>query len=265
MHTLKQSLPTTGSHPILDELRSSLYHALTILNEKWEEVSLSVTAPSFSSTKGTERSFRVETPTERIVQIQFGVYPLGPGTYEVYISLADGPTRRLTYDSNRGDTTDAEQAWLGQTATIALMEEIEPRLSRIESPPPEPSPDASVPQLDIECDGTIRNLNPAARTIIDVSGDSCEAPSFFTYVHGRNLRQVIRDLTRMEQGTIQRARWLLRLQTGEPRERWYRGRATSQLDSKGTVRLRLHPLSPPKTPPSEGDAAPAEHRKADRT
>jgi hypothetical protein len=242
---------TTASHPILDELQSSLHHGLTVLEEKWEHSSLSLTSIPSLTTTGAERTFRLEASDDLIAQLRFGVYPLGAGTYEVYIAFADGPTRRLTYDSTREDDPGAGKAWLGRTATSVVLEEIEPRLGRIESRPSPPQSESAVPRIDLDCDGRIRHLNSDAEEIFDDSGDLDQTPSFFAYVHGRNLRRVIRDLAHMGRGEMQSARWLLRLQTGADRWHWYRVRATNQLESEETIRIHLHPLNSPQHDPTD--------------
>ncbi len=243
MSSTKTTSSTTASHPILDELEPSLYHALTILSEKWQEVSLTLTPIPPSTTKGAERTFQLETPNESIALIRLSVYPLGSGTYEVYVALADGPTRRLTYDPTRKDTTTDQNARLNRLITTTLLEEIDPRLGEKKSRQSEMASSAVPPQIDFDCDGTIQYLNSAARDLIGNARDPEAARSFFAHVHGNNLRRVVRDLTHMKHGKMQNARWLLRLYTGASRGRWYRVRAMNRLDSAGVIRSRLHPLN----------------------
>lgn len=252
MQSALSSSPT-ASHPTLDKLESSLSHVLAVLEEKWDEIPLSLTSIPPPATEGVERTFRLAVANEPVAQIRFGVSPLGAGTYEVCISLADGPTRRLTYDSTREDGTDTEQSWLERTATSVLLEEIEPRLDPIESHSSSTGAVASVPRIDLDCEGTIQNVNPEARKIFDDIGILDRAPSFFGYVHGRNLRRVIRDLAHMERGEMQSARWLLRLQTAAERWRWYRARATNRLQSEDAIHVHLHPLNSPQ--PDANDSA----------
>ena len=63
-----------------------------------------------------------------------------------------------------------------------------------------------------------------------------------TYVHGRNLRRVMRDLARMVQQNLKRARWLLRLQTADDRWRWFRVAVFNQLQTEEQIRLKLYPV-----------------------
>lgn len=100
-----------------------------------------------------------------------------------------------------------------------------------------------VPLLVLDSNGTIQHLNePAHRTLeypTDASVNSC----FFSHVHGHNLRRVMRDLALMVDHRKQRARWLLRLRTGNGRWRWYRLSARNHLDQKDDgIRIRLRPL-----------------------
>lgn len=53
----------------------------------------------------------------------------------------------------------------------------------------------------------------------------------------------MRDLALMVSHRKQRARWLLRLRTGNGRWRWYRLYARNHLDEQdGAIRVRLRPL-----------------------
>jgi PAS domain-containing protein len=188
-----------------------------------------------------ERSFRLEGPGDMNVGIRFGVYPLGDGTNEVYVEIEDGPTRRFTYDPGKQDA-QAEKARLGRTVTATLLEEIEPRIGQVPAAQAAPDATAPTPRIVLSAEGRITSLNEAARRVLDRSSTASYDANFFAHVHGRNLRRVMRDLTRMVRHDLQRARWLLRLQTGTDRWRWFRVTAFNRLSSEGDIRLNLHPL-----------------------
>ena len=100
-----------------------------------------------------------------------------------------------------------------------------------------------VPVLMLNREGTIQYSNKPARRALEYSSDASIDPCFFSHVHGRNLQRVMRDLAHMVSHRKQRARWLLRLRTGNGRWRWYRAIARNHLDhSNATIRVHLRPL-----------------------
>jgi PAS domain-containing protein len=100
-----------------------------------------------------------------------------------------------------------------------------------------------IPQLTLDKSGTIQDLNEPGRRALEYSADASVNSCFFSHVHGRNLRRVMRDLALMVSHRKQRTRWLLRLRTGSGRWRWYRLAARNHLDEHdGTIRIRLRPL-----------------------
>lgn len=100
-----------------------------------------------------------------------------------------------------------------------------------------------VPVLVLDREGTIQHLNEPARRALEYSSDASIDPCFFSHVHGHNLRRVMRDLAHMVSHRKQRARWLLRLRTGNGRWRWYRAIARNHLDhSDATIQVHLRPL-----------------------
>lgn len=118
-----------------------------------------------------------------------------------------------------------------------------------------PSPDVSraesgsasnpphVPLLSLDREGTIQRMTKSARTALEYAPDESVESCFFSHVHGRNLRRVMRDLALMVSHRKQRARWLLRLRTGSGRWKWYRAIAHNNLDQpEETVQVRLRPL-----------------------
>jgi PAS domain-containing protein len=96
----------------------------------------------------------------------------------------------------------------------------------------------------VDRDGTIQNLNEPARRVLEYASDVSIDRCFFSHVHGRNLRRVMRDLAHMVSHGKQRTRWLLRLQTGNGRWRWYRTIVRNRLDDPdGLIQIHLRPLS----------------------
>ncbi len=97
--------------------------------------------------------------------------------------------------------------------------------------------------LQLDRDGTIRHANEPARRALEYAPDETMEPCFFSHVHGRNLRRVMRDLAHMVSHRTQRARWLLRLRTGNGRWRWYRAFARNHLDrGNSLIHVQLRPL-----------------------
>lgn len=105
-------------------------------------------------------------------------------------------------------------------------------------------PSSHVPALSLNREGTIEHLTEPARRALEYCADTLPTGHcFFSHVHGRNLRRVMRDLALMVGHRKQRARWLLRLRTGSGRWRWFRAEAHNHLDqSEGLVQLYLRPL-----------------------
>ncbi|PSQ91288.1 MAG: hypothetical protein BRD43_00150 [Bacteroidetes bacterium QS_4_64_154] len=100
-----------------------------------------------------------------------------------------------------------------------------------------------VPVLTLDREGTIQDSNEPARRALEYSSEDSIDPCFFSHVHGRNLQRVMRDLAHMVSHRKQRARWLLRLRTGNGRWRWYRAVARNHLDhSSATIQVHLRPL-----------------------
>jgi PAS fold. len=100
-----------------------------------------------------------------------------------------------------------------------------------------------VPVLALDREGTIQYSNKPARRALEYSSDASIEPCFFSHVHGRNLQRVMRDLAHMVSHRKKRARWLLRLRTGNGRWRWYRAIARNHLDhSDAVIQVHLRPL-----------------------
>ena len=67
---------------------------------------------------------------------------------------------------------------------------------------------------------------------------------FFAWVHGKNLRQIARDIASMERGRKRQAFWLTRLRSADGRWVWYKISADNRLDAEEeAIVLRLRNLS----------------------
>lgn len=86
-----------------------------------------------------------------------------------------------------------------------------------------------LPVLTLDREGNIKSVTRAARNMLEYSADESMDLCFFSYVHRRNMRRVMRDLAHMVSRGKQRAQWLLRLRTGNHRWRWYRATVKNEL------------------------------------
>jgi PAS domain-containing protein len=118
-----------------------------------------------------------------------------------------------------------------------------PSVSNSESGSASKTGSVYAPVLALDREGTIQHSNVPARRALEYSSDASLDSCFFSHVHGRNLQRVMRDLAHMVSHRKQRARWLLRLRTGNGRWRWYRAIARNHLDhSDAIIRVHLRPL-----------------------
>lgn len=100
-----------------------------------------------------------------------------------------------------------------------------------------------IPILTLDREGNIEALTPAARRLLEYSDDAPLDECFFTHVHKRNMNRVMRDLADMVSRGKQRTQWLLRLQTGNDRWRWYRASVQNNLGrQEDHIRVRLRSL-----------------------
>lgn len=100
-----------------------------------------------------------------------------------------------------------------------------------------------LPLLILDREGNIKTMTRAARRALEYSSDASIDECFFSHVHKRNMRRVMRDLANMVCRGKQRTQWLLRLRTGNERWRWYRASVENNLGrEEGHIRVRLRPL-----------------------
>jgi PAS domain-containing protein len=98
------------------------------------------------------------------------------------------------------------------------------------------------PVLVLDREGTIRSLSRSARRALEYKKEERIGGSFFSHVHRRNMQRVMRDLADMVSRGKRRARWLLRLWTGNDRWRWYRAEVRNRLREGEQILVRLQSL-----------------------
>lgn len=99
-----------------------------------------------------------------------------------------------------------------------------------------------VPVVTLDREGTIQSMTRAARQLLEYPSGAHMDDCFFSYVHKRNMRRVMRDLAHMVCRGKQRAQWLLRLRTGNQRWRWYRATVQNNLGrQEDHILIRLRP------------------------
>lgn len=236
--------PTRSApHRILNELQETLDYALTILRQRHDASSLSFTTLD-SSEEAHQRSFQVDDSQGLSVQLHCAVTELGTADYEVELRFAPGPTTRFSYPASSGDSDASNEPLpLKQQVSDFLLEELDRQFGSVSSEGAASFESAPhVPRLRLGRDGTVRDLNDAACRVLEFASEDDTASSFFSYVHGRNLRRVMWDLAQMVEQGVRRSKWLLRLRTGNNRWRWYRAAAKNKLQSEGTILVLLRPL-----------------------
>lgn len=100
-----------------------------------------------------------------------------------------------------------------------------------------------VPVLTLDRKGNIQTLTRAARQVLEYGAETHLDECFFSHVHKHNMRRVMQDLADMVSRGKQRTQWLLRLQTGNDRWRWYRASVHNNLgQQEDHIHIRLRPL-----------------------
>lgn len=224
---------------VLDELHQSLDNVLTILNQKWTDTPLSLKPIGAPSVNAEQRSFQLTGRESFSVQIRFAAFPVGENSFEVQIQVEGGPIRCLTHAPSHDDEREETTSQLERKVTAFLLYEIEPLLGQRSGPLATKS---NVPRIDLDREGTIQNINEAARSVLEYGPEEEIAPNFFSHVDGHNLRDVMEDMAEMVRRAMRRARWLLRLNTGKDRWRWYRAAVHNELRAEGTIRIHLRSL-----------------------
>ena len=87
------------------------------------------------------------------------------------------------------------------------------------------------------------HLTPRARQLLEYKPDQPVEPYFLSHIHGRNLRQVMRDLADMVKYGKSKASWLVQMRTGKGRWRWYKALAKrKQQHGDPVILVRLRDL-----------------------
>lgn len=167
------------------------------------------------------------------------LYSLRRAGESVFPNQGPGPYRRDVYGVPRVTSFATSEP-----KTFAMPSQTLPAVSQSSFESASESDDPPyVPVLGLDRDATIQHANEAVRRTLEYPPDAALEPCFFSHVHGRNLRQVMRDLAHMVSHRKQRTRWLLRLRTGNGRWRWYRATARNRLDRPDAlIRVHLRPL-----------------------
>lgn len=96
-----------------------------------------------------------------------------------------------------------------------------------------------LPVIVLNGEGTIEEMSPTARRMLEYGKDDHVPPSFFSHVHGRNIYQVMRDVADIVCYGKPRASWLLRLRTGRGRWQWFRTSVTPHFQD-GDLAIHIH-------------------------
>ena len=268
---------------LLRTLRRSLTHAVTALDQTWEECPFTTERVdptvgdaqprpgrvAVQAQRGPQRArdraqtYRVDGPGSYSVRVHVSTsHSPEEGFVRVCVGLEDGPTVRYTVRHpapSAGDARPSEPplrpdpvAALGRKVTAFLFRELKHRLEALVPPSSSPSaPSPMIARLALTREGEISGLTPRARALLGYGEQETVDPNFFAHVDGHNLRRVMCDLAEMVEGQKQRARWLLRLRGRGTRWHWYRAAAQNNLDARGAIDVTLRPLSPA----AHGDAS----------
>lgn len=100
-----------------------------------------------------------------------------------------------------------------------------------------------VPVLTLDAEGNVQHLSPAARRLLEYGPEAKVDECFFTHVHGKNLYRVMQDIAHMVCFRLEKTSWLLRMQTGRGRYRWYKATVHNRLDAPaGHIAVMLEAL-----------------------
>lgn len=160
---------------------------------------------------------------------------------DLRVAVDGGRTRHFPCALAGDEGNGSEIQGVARAAATFLLDELERNgnVASVGQLPAKVPP--HVPVLLLSGDGTVQDLTAEARRLLGHSPEASIEPYFFSYVHKKNLRRVMHDFAHMVSRQKRRARWLLRLRTGNGRWRWYRARAKRILgpsDCTAHVRLR---------------------------
>ncbi len=99
-----------------------------------------------------------------------------------------------------------------------------------------------LPVMVLDPEGNVQQLTAAARRLLEYRTDEPVRPCFFSYVHSKNLYQVMRDVADMVCHGKGQAVWLLRLRTGQNRWRWFKAEVSNRLKEEAAIAITLRDL-----------------------
>jgi hypothetical protein len=228
----------------VEHLRKCIRGALTKSCPEDYEEALSLKVRESSAPDDDRTSLHFEGPDGASVNVDLEFYPIDEEICHARAETDTGHCRHFWCDrwANPGDSNSIGR--IGRAVASFLLHEIE-RTREIDldsEPTPSPMP-PHVPRLMLDADGYIENLTQGARHLLEYSREASIEPSFFSHVHGQNLQRVMRDLARMVSHRKPKARWLLRMRTGNHRWRWCRAIAQNRLDDgANSIQILLRPL-----------------------
>jgi len=197
--------------------------------DAWEQA-LAVRKRPASPPDPSRQTMQVEGPGGQSFAMTLNVFPIDDHLCDLHVDIEDSRSRHFTCLLPDASDASSNLAEVSRAVASFLLNEIERRRSGTSSQPPPSEWPPHVPLLRLDENGTIQDLTPGARRVLEHPNDATIEPDFFSHVHRENLRRVMRDLAHMVAHRKQRARWLLRLRTGNRRWRWYRVAADNHLD-----------------------------------
>ena len=96
------------------------------------------------------------------------------------------------------------------------------------------------PVMALDRNGTIRATTRAARQLLENRADASHEGSIFAHVHAKHQDRIMHDLADLVCRGKQRARWLVRMRTGNGRWRWYRVSAYNHLADETEDCIFIH-------------------------
>lgn len=103
-------------------------------------------------------------------------------------------------------------------------------------------PNPHLPAIVLDGEGTIRDITPQARRLLELRQDAPPADCFFSLVHARNIYQVMRDVADMVCYGKPQASWLMRLRTGRGRWQWFRASVSNHLNEEDHIYIVLNEI-----------------------
>ncbi len=228
----------------VEQLQECIRRALMVSCSGEYEDALSLEVRESPLPDENRTSLQLEGPDGASMNVDLEVRPIDEEIYHARVETDTGHCRHFWCDRWAGSGDSNSMRRIGRSVASFLLHEIKRiREDDVNSKPAPSMVPPHVPQLALDEDGYIENLTQGARRLLEYSTDESIEPSFFSHVHGKNMRRVMRDLARMVSHRKQKARWLLRVRTGNHRWRWCRAVAKNCLDdAANSIQILLRPL-----------------------